>query len=379
VARLLKAVILAGGPPKKLAYVFRGGSRSLLRFPRGYLLEKHIGEVRRYFDEFYVVSDDSAVEIVCGRIDGCRFVRQKSKGVEGAICDALAAIGSHDEMVTIDYGDIYFGNGYLEGHMNSFLRSYEPTITVTQPFIKRKQYLNLDVDVVSSSVTAVSKGEYTFAGLLSAPASELYATLCAEGGSVGALIDKLARQNRLRAHLWLGEWVDIDTPWDYLLAVRLDLAKLNGVYIDDDAEVSDRAVIEPPAYIDARSRIDHYAVVKGPVYIGPRALIGAHSFIRSFTAVFEGATVGAYSEVKRSIVYAGAFVSSHCYIADSVIGEKAEVKPYTVTLNIPYSSVSREIIVTTSQPLEKLKIGAIIAAGSRTKPHMVIEPASVYE
>ena len=375
----MKAVILAGGPPKKLAYVFRRSSRSLLRFPRGYLLEKHIRGFRRYFDEVYVVSDDPVVESVCRGIEGCRFVRQKSRGVEGAICDSLAAIGSRDEMVTIDYGDIYFGDGYLEGHMSSFLRSYEPTITVTQPFIKRRQYLSLDVDMVSQTVTAVGRGDYTFAGLLSAPAKELYSMLCTEGKTVSMLVEKLTMQNRLRAHVWLGEWVDIDTPWDYLLAVRLDLAKLTGLHIEDGAEVSERAVIEPPVYIASRSMIDHYAVVKGPAYIGPRVLIGAHSFIRSLTAVFNGATVGAYSEVKRSIVYVDAFISSHCYIADSVVGEGAEVEPYTVTLNTPYTSVSSEIIVTTSQPLEKLKIGAILAAGSRTKPYSVIEPASVYE
>jgi glucose-1-phosphate thymidylyltransferase len=374
----VKAIILAGGPPKGFIYVFRRRSRSLLKFPKGFLLEKHIHELKRYFDEVYVVSDDESVRDVCHRYEFCKFVRQRSEGVEGAICDAVTTMRSRNEIITIDYGDIYFGNGYFEGHMNSLLRSYEPTITVTQPFIKRKQYMSLDVDLMSQIVTGVGRGEYIFAGLISAVSEDIYKYLCVEGTPVNVLVEKLAERGNLRAHIWLGEWVDIDTPWDYLLAIRLDLAKLGGLYVESDVNISETAVIEPPAYIASGSRIDHYAIIKGPVYIGQRTFIGAHSFVRSLTAIFDRATVGAYSEIKRSIIYSNAFISSHCYIADSIVGENAEVEPYTVTLNIPYSSVSSEIVVTTSQPLEKLKIGAIISAGSKTKPHEVIEPATIY-
>ena len=82
--------------------------------------------------------------------------------------------------------------------------------------------------------------------------------------------------------------------------------------------------------------------------------------------------------MKRSIVYDSASVSSHCYIADSIVGEEARLAPYTITLNTPIEMLSNEIILTTSYPLERVKVGAIIAARAQTKPHHVLRPAEVY-
>ncbi len=375
----MKVVVLAGGPPKKLRYILKSTtSRALLAFPRGTLLEKHLSKLQKYFDEVYVVSDDERVRAKCEDIDYCRFVRQESSGIEGAICDAISAMRAREEIVTIDYGDVYFGEGYIESHMSLLFKSYEPILTVTRPFVAREQYLGLDVDIYAQTVAAVGRGDYIFAGLASLPSDKLYTRICSEGGSLQDLLREFSAKGMLRANIWLGEWVDIDTPWDYMLAIRLDLSKLQGIHISQSAEVKDTAVIEPPVYISDRSFVDHYAVIKGPVYVGRNVLIGAHSFVRNQTAIFDDATIGAYSEVKRSVIYVRAYVSSHCYVADSVVGEEARLAPYTVTLNIPYSRVSSEVLVTTSQPLEKLKIGSIIATGYKTKPHDVLEPATIY-
>ncbi|ABM80812.1 NTP transferase domain-containing protein [Hyperthermus butylicus] len=376
----MKAIILAGGPPKKLRYVVTSTrSRALLRFPGGVLLEFHLRAARRYFDTIVVVSDDPNVYKYCS-MKGCNFVPQRSPGIEGAICDGLSGLSVHGEdLVTLIYSDIYFGEGFIDTHMNALLRSYEPLITVTKPVIMRETFLRIDADPISQQVNAIGQGGLIFAGLASLPAKELHELVCRGGKPLPDVLRHLAHTGRLNANHWIGEWVDIDTPWDYLLATRLALARHKGIYIHDEAIVKETSVLEPPVYIDTKAFIDHYAVIKGPVYIGVGARIGAHSFVRNYTAIYSNALVGAYTEVKRSIVYDSASISSHCYVADSIIGEEASLAPYTITLNTPIEMVSNEIILTTSYPLERVKVGAVIAARAETKPHQVLNPAEIYE
>ncbi len=252
-------------------------------------------------------------------------------------------------------------------------------ITLTAPIAFHKRHTRISVDYDNYSVRKIGEGNLVFAGIFTSEANFLRENLCKKGISLIDLFRNLSNNEILIADVWRGSWVDIDTPWDYMLATRIELSKLNSIYISGESRVSDRAELEPPIYVDEDAVIDHYAVIKGPVYVSSGALIGAHSFVRSYTAIYHNAIVGAYSEIKRSIIYDYARISSHCYITDSIVGFKAIVSPYTVTLNIPYKEVSKYIELTTSYPLEELKIGAIIGAQSKTKPYEAIEPASFYE
>lgn len=373
-------IVLAGGPPKLLRLVLGdASSRSLLRFPDGMLLDRHVGSMLKYFDSVIVVSDDPRVGSRCAEISGCVFVEQRSPGIEGAICDGIASIlNTGEKLVTILYGDIYAPSGMMDSHMNIVARYYEPVITVTKPVMMRGAFLRVDVDPIDMYINAVGSGQHVFAGLMSIGVNELRSLICQQDVSLHDAIRKLSESQRIHVNAWLGEWVDLDTPWDYLLAVRLSLARLKGIHISEQATVKDTAILEPPVYIDNGAFIDHYAVLKGPVYVGPGSRVGAHTFLRNSVAVYENTVIGAYAEVKRSVVYNSARVGSHSYIADSIVGKEASVAPYTVTQNIPYTGVAGEIVVTSTHPLEGLKIGAVIAAGSRTRPHSVLRPASVY-
>ncbi len=373
----MKVILLAGGPSKGLRYVTgRDGSRSLVRLLGRTLLDKHMEGLLKFTDEVYVVSDDSLVEQHCRRYGAaCRFVAQTVPGIEGAICSGLSAARA-EGLVTILYGDTFYEDGFLATHMSKLISSYEPLITVTRPILLRGRYLRLDVDPIDGHVVATGKGAYVFAGLISLPAASAVENICRHGMSIHRFIDMLASK-RLMANIWLGTWLDLDTAWDYLVAVQLELQRMKETRIAPDARLGSGVVLEGPVYIDQGARVDHYAVIKGPAYVGPRSLVGAHSFVRG-SAVLDNAVIGAYAEVKRSVVYEAARVGSHSYIADSILGRGALASPYTVTLNTPYTGVSGEIVIMTTQPLERLKIGAIIAAGASTKPHTVTQPAVLY-
>lgn len=378
----MKALLLAGGPAKDLKYVLGPDtSRSLLRFPGGSLLERSLEVLGGLLEEVHVVSDDSKVYQLCRQYSYCKFVLQQAPSVEGAVCSGLAkAYPTHspEDYVAIVYGDIYYSKGFIESHITKFSSLYEPLITVTRPLLLRGQYLQLEVDPVTTLVESVGRGSYIFAGIITLSVETVRDSLCRQGKSMHSLIHEVAARKSLHALVWLGEWVDIDTPWDYLAATRLELGKLGKRIVSDSARLGQGVVLEGPVYIDDNAVIDHYAVIKGPAYIGRNTLIGAHSFVRNTVAVYDGAIVGAYSEVKRSIVYNEARIDSFSYIADSIIGYKAHVAPYTVTLNVPYEDISREIRIMSTHPVEGLKIGSVIAAGSKTRPHTIVKPASLY-
>ncbi|BEP16972.1 NDP-sugar synthase [Pyrofollis japonicus] len=375
----MKAIILAGGSPKEIKLITgKKESRSLLKFPRGTLLDIYLNIILRYFDSAIVVSDDGKVADYCYNVPGCIFVEQKLGGIEGALCSALASESvAGEQLITVIYGDIYAEDSMLSAHIARVFKDYEPLITVTKPVVLRGTFLKIDADPIDQRVLSVGSGPYVYAGILTADAGTLRSLLCKDGKTVHEAIQELAKKG-LRANIWLGEWVDIDTPWDYLLAIRLDLEKIRGIRIENEANVAETAILEGTVYVAKGARIDHNAVIKGPAYIGKNALVGTNAFIRDHVAIFESSIIGAFSEIKRSVVYTRAKIASHSYIADSLVGAYANVAPYTLTINIPYGEVKEEVRLTSTQPLEAFKVGAIITAYSKTEPREVIKPATIY-
>ena len=372
----MKGLILAGGGSKELKHVTgRDGSRSLLHFPNGTLLDRHVREMLKYFDTVHVVSDDVAVGDVCKNYGSkCVYVEQEGEGIEAAICSGLSNIVEKSTRITLLYGDLYYGKGFIGSHLDIAV-NYSSVATVTRPILIRGRYLRLDVDAARMRVSRVGEGPYTFAGLLTAPVQVLQGTC--RGRKIDDIIASLAAGS-LAANIWVGEWVDIDTPWDYMLAMRLDLGRLYTTRIHPSASIGRGVILEGPVVIEADATVDHNVVIKGPAYIGRSAFIGAHSFLRDRVAVMDGARVGAYSEIKRSIIYREAMVGSRSYIADSIVGYKARVAPCTLTLNTPYHRVSKEILMTSTHPIEGLKVGAVIGSRAETMPMTALKPATIY-
>ena len=368
------ALILTGGPSKQLGLILGGRrSRSLARLPGRTLLQHITESLRGVVDGVYVAYDDPEVPRHCS---GCTAVYAPVTGIGETLCYVEPRLGLRpDDRVTLVYGDVYGEPELYAGHVRASEQEGERLVTLVRPVIARGGYLRVRASE-DGLVTEVGAGDLVFAGLATLEAGDL--KLFCQGG-VDRALAQLASRGRLIARLWPSVWVDVDTPWDYAVAVRYELSKLTGLHVDSEARVSDRAELEPPVVIERGARIDSYAVVRGPAYISSGSLVGAHAFVRHGTFVQEAAVVGAYSEVKRSVIGARARIGSHCYIVDSVVGDEALVAPYTVTLNTPVGSLPEEVkqLMTTTHPLEGVKVGAVIAANARTRPHTVIEPASI--
>ncbi len=369
-------LILTGGPAKDVGILMaKPRSRSLLKLPGKTLLTHIIESFKNIAENIIVAYDDPQVPLHC---TSCKTILVEASTIHDTLCAAYRRLrlGSEDT-VTIVYGDVYGEPELYRGHLLVFERENEPVVTVTKPVVMRGNYLRLRVNE-SGLVEGIGFGDYVYAGLISLHARD-FAEVCSVK-SVVKLFEKLASK-RLYAHIWLGPWVDVDTPWDYMVAARYELEKIHGLHVSEEARISERAELEPPLVIEKGARVDANAVVRGPAYISSGSLIGAHSFIRNSVLVLENAIVGAFTEVKRSVICSSAYIGSHSYVVDSVVGEEASLAPYTVTRNIPYRELpdNAKVLLTTTHPLEGVKIGAVIAAKAKTNPHSVIEAATTYK
>ncbi len=375
-------IVLAGGEPKQLGVIYASfRSRSLVPILDRPLIDWLIAPlIRSGSYSVVVVSDDYKVKDYCAG-KGCEFIAQKGSGVNAAICSGLRGSQvSSSDYVTIVYGDIFAVEDIVAAHVRAFERIGEPMVTLVTPYHRKDVFLIVDASVEENIVRGVGRGNYAFAGILTVEVSYLVDKVCREGKTVPDVIKELALAGKLYAHFWPSIWIDVDNPWEYSLACRLalELRAPRGIVVEEGANVSERAHLEPPVYIARGARVEPNAVIRGPAFIGRNTLVGVDTFVRESVVVHNSCVIGSFTEVKRTVILPKAFISSHCYIADSVVGEAAEVSAYTITLNVPYMRVPSIVRIAASIPLEKLKVGATIGAGYKTRPFDVLEPARVY-
>lgn len=373
---MVKTLILAAGSLKGLESITDKPSRSLLKLGDKTILDYIIDVVREKSDKVVVVLPRGAPAVSEYNIVTVNQDTQSNSIVE-AICLGFNACNREDDVYVILYGDVYAEKPFYAKPLINAEQGVYPSITTTIPSIPQPFYLYLDIDMVSAKVTKIGEGSYIHAGALVLHSKDLK-TLCTEIRSIRTLLTKHVQHGELYADVWTGVWVDIDEPWDYMLAIHHYLSQLRKQVLSSEANISSTAVLEGPVVVEEGATIDHYAMVKGPAYISRNSIVGAHAFVRDNVFIGSKVTVGAYTEVKRSILLDESYIASHCYIADSVIGEKASIASFTVTRNIPYRSLPREVLVTTTLDVERLKIGAVITKGKKIDPHSTLLPATYY-
>ncbi|MEM1605523.1 MAG: hypothetical protein QXW41_04695 [Fervidicoccaceae archaeon] len=231
------------------------------------------------------------------------------------------------------------------------------------------------IDFQTNSLTEVGVGVegYGLTGALGASRSLILEHVRSSKNLLDLAL-RLLETGSTKAHVWPEDFVLLNEPRSFLHAIKAAMRRYSSTIIKPTARISPTAVIEGPVYINDGAVIDHYAVIKGPVYVGPGAFVGSHTLIRNSVSIEPGAIIGSGAEVKRSYIGRGASIGSKCYIADSLVGEEAMVRPSCITINYDPLEARRP-------GFEKMGsiIGerSIVDSGSVLKPRTVIEPGTL--
>ncbi len=141
-------------------------------------------------------------------------------------------------------------------------------------------------------------------------------------------------------------WVDVEYPWDLLMANRLVLEEVlkEGSYISRNVDIEKGATVEGPLWISEGVRIQSGASILGPVFLGKDTFIGNNALVRQFTSVGNNVTVGFGVEVKNSLIFDNTILSRLSFVGDSIVGENATIGAGTTFYNYDYGeSIKMEV------------------------------------
>lgn len=176
---------------------------------------------------------------------------------------------------------------------------------------------------------------------------------------------------------------DPEKPWE-LLGEPLDRA-LEALPDDGRIEIAlspDVHLAGERIAIGPGTRISPCAVIEGPAFIGRDVRIRPGAFIRGGCWIGDGAVVGANTEIKHSILLAGAAAPHLAYVGDSVLGVKVNLGAGTILSNFRHDG--RDIDVPPAPHGEgpriatgRRKLGAILGDRVKTGCNSVLHPGVV--
>lgn len=132
-----------------------------------------------------------------------------------------------------------------------------------------------------------------------------------------------------------------------------------GVLIGKDVTIEEGATILPPTVIMDGAKIRQGAYIRGRVFIG------------------EGAVVGHCTEVKNSILMAGAEAPHFNYVGDSILGERAHLGAGVVLSNLKADKSSVTVMGDEPISTNMKKLGAILGDRAEIGCNAVLNPGSV--
>lgn len=135
---------------------------------------------------------------------------------------------------------------------------------------------------------------------------------------------------KMKALPYSGYWQPIKYPWHVFSVMDHFFSKMKGS--NENAEISDSAVIRGNVYLAEGVKVMDNAVIQGPAYIGKNSVVASNALVRN-SIVGDNCVIGFASEVARSFV--GNEVWTHTnYIGDSIIGNNVSFGAGSVTGNL---------------------------------------------
>jgi len=171
---------------------------------------------------------------------------------------------------------------------------------------------------------------------------------------------------------------DPKSPWS-LLGEALDrvLDDLPGeaieIALDPDCHIYGRGIS-----IGRGTRLYPGSVVEGPVRIGRNVQIRPGALIREGCWIGDGCVVGANTEIKHSILLAGARAPHLNYVGDSILGAGVNLGAGTLLSNFRHDGGEIEIPTESGRlPTSRRKFGCVLGDGVSTGCNCVLNPGVV--
>ena len=150
-----------------------------------------------------------------------------------------------------------------------------------------------------------------------------------------AMDNMIKKGFKFKVARYSGFWRAVKYPWHIFELGKHFLSQTKGQQISDEANISEKAIIEGDVIIEKGVRIFENAIVKGPVYIGENSVIGNSALVRDHTHIGRQSVVGFSTEITRSYIGDNCWFHSN-YIGDSIISDNCSFGAGTVTANFRF-------------------------------------------
>jgi NDP-sugar pyrophosphorylase family protein len=171
------------------------------------------------------------------------------------------------------------------------------------------------------------------------------------------------------------EAYDPSAPWallgdaleDFLEALPSSFLEIN---VSPDVHLLGDGIV-----IGAGTRIYPGAVIEGPIWIGRDVEIRPGAYLRGGIWIGDGCVVGASTEIKHSILLAGAKAPHLNYVGDSILGRDVNLGAGTILSNFRHDA--SEVRIGRRIGTGRRKLSAVLGDGVLTGCNCVLHPGVV--
>jgi bifunctional UDP-N-acetylglucosamine pyrophosphorylase/glucosamine-1-phosphate N-acetyltransferase len=177
-------------------------------------------------------------------------------------------------------------------------------------------------------------------------------------------IAEFAKKEDVSVETVKGYWFPTGYPWNLLEANEFLLKAEKSFRVEGAVEKG--ATLKGCVAVGKGTTIKAGSYIEGPAVIGRDCDIGPNCHIRPFTSIGNGCHAGNCVEIKNSILMNRARVPHLSYVADSVIGEDANVGGGTIVANLRHDGANvRSMINGKLVDTGRRKFGTAIGDGAK--------------
>lgn len=397
----MQTVILAGGTGKRVFPLAVNKPKPMFRVLGKPLIQYVIETMKEAGSKrFIVVIGHNGEQIRDYFGDGSRFgvsidytVQKEALGMANALETAMDSVEDHFLVVNAD--DI-FESSLIKRMIRQFEDSGAGIVLSCKPVTETWKFgiIQTDGDRVAKFVEKPPKGKepsnlaVVGAYIMTKDVFDYYRRVPVSDHQYEDAIQRFIEDgNFVTAVVYDGFFAGYKFPWDLFVINEFLMDRhLKGQRIEDDVDISERAVVEGDIWIRKGTRILEGACIRGPCYVGGNSFVGNNCLIWNYSSLGDNCVVGFSTEIKHSLIGDDCWFHMN-YVGDAIIGDGCSFGAGTITANFRFDEKDVKVNVGGSMVGSGLdKFGAVIgddcktginaclAPGVKIGPHSIVGP-----